>query len=32
MFIYALSNFLTNTAFVDTNAKYDIPLLRYAVF
>ena len=31
-FIYALSIFLTSTAFVSTNAKYDIPLSRYAVF
>ena len=27
-----LSIFLTSTAFVDTNAKYGIPLLRYTVF
>ena len=27
-----LSIFLTRTAFVDTKAKYGIPLLRYAVF
>jgi len=32
MFIYALSIFLASTAFVDTNAKYGIPLSRYAVF
>ncbi len=32
MFIYDLSIFLTSTAFVDTNAKYGIPLPRYAVF
>ena len=32
MFIYALSIFLTSTAFVSTNTKYGIPLLRYAVF
>jgi len=32
MFIYNLSFFLTSTAFVDTNAKYGIPLSRYAVF
>ena len=32
MFIYDLSIFLTSTAFVDTNAKYGIPLLRYTVF
>ena len=32
MFIYDLSIFLTSTAFVSTNAKYDIPLSRYAVF
>ncbi len=32
MFIYDLSFFLTSTAFVDTNAKYGIPLLRYTVF
>ena len=32
MFTYGLSIFLTSTAFVDTNAKYGIPLLRYAVF
>ena len=31
-FIYALSIFLTSTAFVDTKAKYGIPLLRYTVF
>ena len=31
MFIYALSFFLTITAFVDTNAKYGIPLSRYTV-
>ena len=32
MFIYDLSFFLTSTAFVPTNAKYDIPLSRYTVF
>ena len=32
LFIYDLSIFLTNTAFVDTNAKYGIPLSRYTVF
>ena len=32
MFIYALSFFLTSTAFVDTNAKHGTPLSRYAVF
>ena len=32
MFIYDLSIFLTSTAFVDTKAKYGIPILRYAVF
>ena len=32
MFTYALSIFLTSTAFVSTNAKYGIPLSRYAVF
>ena len=32
MFIYGLSIFLTSTAFVSTNAKYGIPLSRYAVF
>ena len=32
MFIYELSIFLTSTAFVSTNAKYGIPLSRYAVF
>ena len=32
MFTYNLSIFLTSTAFVDTNAKYGIPLLRYTVF
>ncbi len=32
MFIYDLSIFLTSTAYVDTNAKYGIPLWRYAVF
>ncbi len=32
MFIYGLSIFLTSTAFVATNAKYGIPLSRYAVF
>ena len=32
MFIYDLSIFLTSTAFVDTNAKYGIPLSRYTVF
>ena len=32
MFIYDLSIFLTSTAFVDTNAKYGISLLRYTVF
>ena len=31
-FTYDLSIFLTSTAFVSTNAKYDIPLSRYAVF
>ena len=32
MFIYALSFFLTSTAFVDTNAKHGISQKRYAVF
>ena len=32
MFTYNLSIFLTSTAFVGTNAKYGIPLSRYAVF
>ena len=32
MFIYSLSFFLTSTAFVSTNAKHGIPLLRYTVF
>ena len=32
MFIYASSIFLTSTAFVDTKAKYGIPLSRYTVF
>jgi len=32
MFIYNLSIFLTSTASVSTNAKYGIPLSRYAVF
>ena len=32
LFIYALSIFLTSTAFVSTNAKYGIPLSRYTVF
>ena len=32
MFIYNSSIFLTSTAFVDTNAKYGIPLSRYTVF
>ena len=32
LFIYDLSIFLTSTAFVDTNAKYGIPLSRYTVF
>ena len=32
MFIYSLSIFLTSTAFMYTNAKYGIPLSRYAVF
>ena len=32
MFIYDLAIFLTSTAFVDTNAKYGIPLSRYTVF
>jgi len=32
MFVYALSFFLTSTAFVNTNVKYGIPLSRYAVF
>ena len=31
-FTYSLSIFLTSTAFVSTNAKYGIPLSRYAVF
>jgi len=31
MFAYNLSIFLTSTAFVATNAKYGIPLSRYAV-
>ena len=31
MFIYSLSILLTSTAFVDTNAKYGIPLSRYTV-
>ena len=32
MFIYDLAIFLTSTAFVDTKAKYGIPLSRYTVF
>ena len=32
MYIYALSIFLTSTAFVSTNTKYGIPLLRYTIF
>ena len=32
MLIYDLSFFLTSTAFVDANAKYGMPLTRYAVF
>ena len=32
MFAYNLSIFLTSTAFVDTKAKYGIPLSRYTVF
>ena len=32
MYAYALSIFLTSTAFVSTNAKYGIPLSRYTVF
>ena len=32
MFTYALSIFLTSTAFVSTNTKYGIPLSRYIVF
>ena len=32
MFIYDLAVFLTSTAFVDTKAKYGIPLSRYTVF
>ena len=32
MLTYALSIFLASTAFVDTNAKYGIPLSRYTVF
>ena len=32
MFAYNLSILLTSTAFVSTNAKYGIPLLRYTVF
>ena len=32
MFTYELSIFLTITAFVDTKAKYGIPLSRYTVF
>ena len=32
MFIYALSIFLASTAFASTNAKYGVPLPRYAVF
>ena len=32
MFIYDLSILLTSTAFVDTKAKYGIPLSRYTVF
>jgi len=32
LFIYDLSILLTSTAFVDTKAKYGIPLSRYAVF
>ena len=32
MFTYNLLILLTSTAFVDTNAKYGIPLSRYTVF
>ena len=32
MLIYDSSIFLTSTAFEPTNAKYDTPLSRYAVF
>ena len=32
MFIYDLTIFLTSTAFVNTKAKYGIPLSRYTVF
>ena len=32
MFIYDLAIFLTSTAFVDTKAKYGIPLSKYTVF
>jgi len=32
LFIYDLSIFLTSTAFVDTKAKYGIPLSKYTVF
>ena len=32
MFIYDLAIFLTSTAFVDTKAKYGIPLSRYTAF
>ena len=32
MFIYDLAIFLTSTAFMDTKAKYGIPLSRYTVF
>ena len=30
--VICVSIFLTSTAFVDTNAKYGIPLSRYTVF
>ena len=32
LFIYDLSILLTSTAFVDTKAKYGMPLSRYTVF
>ena len=32
IFIYDLSIFFTSSAFVSTNAKHGIPLLRYTVF
>ena len=32
LFTYVLSIFLTSTAFVDTKAKYSIPLSSYTIF